>query len=442
MTSTRPGMRFQRLLGSKAKMIRSSLQASCTLAVASLFSMHGTAFAQLQTIPSLPLSTFQDSLGVNVHMNYTDGKYADANAVLSDLKLIGIHNLRNDVPNPITWLPSGQGLDALHLLAANGMRFNFVGDCNADFNTQMQQMDQFVQAYPGSIASVEGQNEINNFPCKGGDNEQLAEAFQRRLYANVHSDPTLTNVPVLYMTGAAPVNLQSQSGFADVANTHPYPYGGVQPYARLQSDFNSYFTMKGSYARTITETGYATLPYANDPDGVDEPAQAELILNEYFDAALQGVTRTYVYQLLDPYPDPQHQNSDSNFGFFHLDGSPKILAWAMHHIAEVFPADKSSAPQTVQAAITGLPSTAHVLALTGSDGSVAMFMWNEASVWNKDSQTLQIVNNIPVKVQMDGSWNVSYFTPAEDTTTSVAQQNGKYTSYLSTYPTALIFKKQ
>ncbi len=423
-------------------MTRLSLQASCTLAAASLFSLHGTALAQTQTIPSIPLSAFQDSLGINVHMNYTDGKYADADAVLSDLKLIGVHNLRNDVPNPTKWLPVGQGLDALHKLAANGMHFNFVGDCNADFNTQMQQLDQFQQAYPGSIIAVEGQNEINNFPCQGGDNEQLAEAFQRRLYANVHSDSNLSNVPVLYMTGAAPVDLQSQSGLADVANTHPYPYGGVQPYARLQSDFNSYFKMTGSYARTITETGYATLPYSSDPDGVDEPAQAELTLNTYFDAALQGVSRAYVYQLLDPYPDQQHQNSDSNFGFFHLDGSPKILAWAMHHLAANFPADKPSAPQTVQAAIAGLPNTAHVLALTGSDGSVAIFMWNEMSVWNKASQALQIVNNMPVKVQMNGSWNVSYFTPAMDVEVPATQQNGQYTTYLSSYPTALVFKKK
>ena len=424
-------------------------QASFLFAAASLLPLGGFALAQsnadaVQTIPSLPLAAFQDSLGVNTHIEYTDSKYADAAAVLGDLQFIGVHNLRDGIPNPAKWFPQGQALNAMHMLAANGMRFDFVSDCNSDFNSQIQQLDAIVQTYPGVALSVEGQNEINNFPCNGnGGNEQLAEAFQRRLYAAVHGDSTLRGVPVLYMTGAAPVNLQAQPGLADVENTHPYVYRGEQPYARLASDFPVYFTPAGGLPKQITETGYATLPNPNDPDGVNEPAQAEAILNTYFDAALEGNTRTFVYQLLDPYPDPQGKNSDSNFGFFHLDNSPKIIAWAMRHLAEVFPADKPSAQQSVQASITGLPAdTGHTLALTGSDGSIAVFLWNEAPIWDKNSQTLQLVAPVPVQVRINGSWNVSYFTPAEDVTHPVQGVNGQYTGYAATYPTALIFKRR
>ncbi len=425
------------------------LQASCLLAVASLLLHDGTALAQstsnaVQTIPSMPLAAFQDSLGINTHIEYTDGKYADAAAVLNDLRFIGVHNLRDGIPNPAKWLPQGQAIGAMHMLAANGMRFNFVADCNSDLASQIQQLDAIVQGYPGIALSAEGPNEINNFPCHGnGGNEQLAEAFQRQLYSSVHGDSTLRGVPVLYMTGAAPVNLQTQSGLADVENTHPYVYRGEQPYARLASDFPVYFTPVGNFPKQITETGYATLPNPNDPDGVNEPAQAEEILNTYFDAALEGNTRTFVYQLLDPYPDPQQNTSDNNFGLFHLDNSPKVVAWAMRHFADVFPADKASAQQTVQASIAGLPAgTGHTLALTGSDGSVAVFMWNEAPIWDRGSQSLQLVAPLPVQVRMDGSWNVSYFTPAEDVTHPIQANNGTYTGYAATYPTALIFKRK
>ncbi len=423
-----------------------SLQASCFLAVA-LLASDGTALAQsntTQTIPSLPLAAFQDSLGVNTHIEYTDGKYADAGAVLNDLNFLGIRNLRDYAPDPVNWLPHGQALAAVEMLAANGKRFNFVGNCNSDLPTQIQQVDALERSYPGVALSFEGANEINNFPCHGsGGNEQAGETFQRNLYAAVHADPLLKNIPVLYMTGAAPVNLAEQYGLADEANTHPYPYGGVQPFARLASDFPVYFTGLGSTPRQITETGYSTLPVPKDPDGVDESAQAEETLNIYFDAALEGVIRTYIYQLLDPYSDPQSSNSDDHFGFFHLDNSPKVVAWAMRHLAEVLPADKPSARQTVQGSIGGLPQgTGHALALTGSDGSIALFLWNEAPVWNKSSQTLQLVTPVPVQVRIPGNWNVSYFTPSEDVTHPVQAVNGAYASYAASYPTALIFKRK
>ena len=421
----------------------SSFFAAVAVAPAALLAQN--SFAPVQTVPSLPLSAFQDSLGVNTHIEYTDGKYANADAVLQDLNFLGIHNLRDGIPNPTQWLPAGQGLNAMHMLASNGMRFNFVADCNYDLNIQMQQLDALVQAYPRAALAVEGPNEINNFPCHNGpSNEAAAESFQKQLYSYVHGDSNLQGVPVLYMTGAAPVNLSEQDGVADVANTHPYPYLGVQPFSRLASDFPAYFnSMPSNYPKAITETGYATLPNPHDPDGVDEPAQAEMILNTYFDAALEGMGRTYMYQLLDPYADPQGSNSDSNFGFFHLDNSPKIIAYAMRHLADVFPADKASAPQNVQASITGLPSgSGHVLALTASDGSIAFFIWNEASVWDQARQQLKWVTPTPVTIQMSGNWKVQYFTPAEDATFPVSATNGTYQTYASSYPTALIFKKQ
>ena len=405
----------------------------------------GAQSATLQTIPSMPLATFQDSLGVDIHIEYTDGKYADANQVLKDLQYLGIHNVRDGIPNS-GWLPAGQGLNGLKLLAQNGVHFDFVTECNLNLDTSMASLDSLIQQYPGIAVSVEGPNEINNFPCRtgSGNNEQNGENFQKALYSHIQNDSHFPkNFPVLYMTGAAPINLHNQGGFANVANTHPYPYKGVQPFARLQSDFNSYFS---SYTQSdphqITETGYATIPNPSDPDGVDPLAQGELILNLYFDAALQGNTHTYLYQLLEAYPN-YATSSDTAFGFFNYnDGSPKAIAQVLHNIAQILPPDKPSSQQTVQATITGLPSTAHTLALTGSDGSVTIFMWNEQPVWNAASDGLLYVNPQYVQVKMPGSWNVSYFAPSSTTLTPDPEYQGAHWALLGGFPTALIFRKQ
>ena len=422
-----------------------SLKAPCLFAAAALAGLPAAGLAQnYQTVPSLPLSSFQDSLGVNLHIEYTDGKYADASAVLQDLQYLGIHNVRDLVPEPALWLPPGQGLAAMHMLAANGIKWNLLAEPNQPLSTSMQQLDTLVQAQPGMVISVEGPNEINNYPVPpvpGETNEQAAKDYQRQLYAAVHADSNLSGVPVLYFTGGSPIDLGANPGMADFENTHPYPKNGVQPFPVLQQEFVNTFINPNSTPKMITETGYYTLPQSTNWGGVDEPAQAELIFNTYFDAALQGVRRTFVYQLLDAYADPQGTNNDDHFGFFHLDNSPKIVAVAMRHLADVLPPDAASSPVPVQAAIQGLPSTGRALALTTSDGSIALFLWNEATVWDEPSESLQYVTPVPVQVQIPGSWNASFFTPALDTTFPLAPNGGAYLTYVSSYPTAIIFRK-
>ncbi len=422
-----------------------SLKAPCLLAAVSLAGLPATGLAQnYQTIPSIPLFSFQDSLGVNLHIEYTDGKYADATAVLQDLQYLGIHNVRDLVPEPALWLPQGQGLAAMQMLAANGIKWDLLAEPNQPLSTSMQQLDALQQAQPGMVISVEGPNEINNYPVPpvpGETNEQAAKDYQRQLYAAVHADGTLSGVPVLYFTGGSPVDLSANAGLADFENTHPYPKSGVQPFPVLQQEFVNNFNNPNSTPKMITETGYYSLPQSTDWGGVDEPAEAELIMNTYFDAALQGVQRTFVYQLLDAYADPQGTNNDNHFGFFHLDNSPKIVALAMRHIADVLPPDQPSSPVAVQAAIRGLPSTGHALALTASDGSVALFLWNEAPVWDEPSESLQFVTPVPVQVQLPGSWKASFFTPALDTTFPLSPIGGAYQTFLSSYPTAIIFRK-
>lgn len=405
----------------------------------------GQAGAPLATIPSMPLAAFQNSLGINLHIEYTDGKYADAARVLSDLEYIGVRNVRDYIPNPKAWQPPGQALQAMQLLAAHGIRFDFIADGNASLPVAMQQLDALLAIYPGLANSVEGPNEINNFPVhyEGQPNQQAAEAFQRALYRAVHADPRLHGVPVYFMTGAAPINLHTSPGLADVANTHPYPHHGEQPYSWLNRDFPAYFTMRDGDAKAITETGYYTQPTSREPGGVDEASQAALVLNAYFDAALQGNSYTYMYQLLDAYPDPKANNSDNHFGFFNLDGSAKKIADGMHNLALALPPDRPSQQQSVRAFIATLPTTAHVLALTGSDGSIALFTWNEVPVWNATTHTALAVGPIPLKVRLPGSWSVQYFAPTSEATVNVLPDaGGMYASYLCSYPTALIFQRK
>jgi hypothetical protein len=392
----------------------------------------------LKTYPSMPLSKFQDSLGINIHIEYTDGKYANSNQVVQDLSYISIHNVRDYIPDPQTWPPGA--VQHLEQLATSGVHFNFIGDCNSSFSYAMQELDALVTEYPGIALSVEGPNEINNFPCYAGSgtNQQQATTFQKELYAYVHGDSKLKGIPVLYMTGAAPVDPATTPGLADVANTHPYVYGETQPYARLLSDFPVYFpNLPASFPRQITETGYFTLPTA--ADGVDQNAQAVYLANLYFDSALEGNTRTYVYQLLDAYNDT---SSDNNYGIFNFDGSPKMSAVLLHNLAMLLHPDVASAQKVVQAIVSTLPATAKTLVLTKSDGTIYFFMWNEQNIWNAQTHSSSNLPSVGVKVKIAGKWNVNFISLLSESPVEMnlpQNADGSYTALLLDSPTALAF---
>jgi hypothetical protein len=366
----------------------------------------------LKTYPSMPLSKFQDSLGINIHIEYTDGKYANSNQVVQDLSYISIHNVRDYIPDPQTWPPGA--VQHLEQLATSGVHFNFIGDCNSSFSYAMQELDALVTEYPGIALSVEGPNEINNFPCYAGSgtNQQQATTFQKELYAYVHGDSKLKGIPVLYMTGAAPVDPATTPGLADVANTASFP-------------------------RQITETGYFTLPTA--ADGVDQNAQAVYLANLYFDSALEGNTRTYVYQLLDAYNDT---SSDNNYGIFNFDGSPKMSAVLLHNLAMLLHPDVASAQKVVQAIVSTLPATAKTLVLTKSDGTIYFFMWNEQNIWNAQTHSSSNLPSVGVKVKIAGKWNVNFISLLSESPVEMnlpQNADGSYTALLLDSPTALAF---
>jgi hypothetical protein len=81
-----------------------------------------TPRASSEAVHTLPAAVFVRSFGVNVHMEYTDGHYADAARVLMNLGYLGMGRVRDGVPRPDTWLPHGQGIQALNLLATAGIR--------------------------------------------------------------------------------------------------------------------------------------------------------------------------------------------------------------------------------------------------------------------------------------------------------------------------------
>jgi hypothetical protein len=168
---------------------------------------------------------------------------------------------------------------------------------------------------------------------------------------------------------------------------------------------NAYGTTNpGPYV--ITETGYET---ASTPNGVSQNRQSLLTLNLLFDAASSGASTTYLYELLDEFPDQGNKVDADHFGLFANDGSPKDAAVAIHNLT-AFLSNTLSSPVSSTATppptytITGLPSTGHVLVLNKANGVYDFIIYDDAQIWNPATKKAILIPIVPVTINFGANY--------------------------------------
>jgi hypothetical protein len=352
---------------------------------------------------------FLNSLGVATHLNYTDGTYANYESVIADLNYLGIHKLRDATPDPYGGIPYQNYITALDAVTKAGNQFDFITAPGLPLKISLDQIGAIERLRPGSVIAVEGPNETNNNPVTylGRNGTAAALAYQRDLYHAVHSSRLLHNVAVYYYTGFDVAT--KLTGLADFANCHPYSHHGEQPAQRIATEFGRQFTMAPPYPRVITEAGFFDVPSA--PNGVDDATQAKDTLNLYMDAFAQGVTLTYVYQLVSAYPN---QFSDTQSGMFRIDHSPKPVATAIHNLTTIL-ADTGHGnvqPGSLDYTVAAMPVTGHSLLLEKSSGVFDIVLWSEPANWNDRTHRPVSVSQTPVTITMSGTaGNVAVYNP-------------------------------
>jgi hypothetical protein len=169
-------------------------------------------------------SNFINSIGINTHLNYTDGAYANTANVEADLAYLGITTVRDAVPNPAGGIPYYNQTTAIETLAATGIKFDFVSQPGTvSIATTVQELEAFNAAFPGSAIAIEGANEINNWPVTyaGQTGQAGAAAFQAALDTAIKGTPSLSGVAVYDFTGGNyPVELSSGTMTRNVSGSY------------------------------------------------------------------------------------------------------------------------------------------------------------------------------------------------------------------------------
>lgn len=350
--------------------------------------------------PQMSVAAFRQTEGVNTHLSYNDGAYANVAKVVESLKYLGIDHVRDGVTS--TWQ-----FDAYKAVARAGMKFVAIvvgggdlsyaenGPKSPSLSQRVTYVDDLAQTAPGSVVAVEGPNEINNFPVvyngrgksrSGGEELDAALALQSDLYRTVHEDFVLHGVPVVYFTGWAAGSIplgpdpMTTPDLADFNNQHPYPKRGEPP-GRWVSREEAFPNQRNNAVRQppamYTETGYTTKPGVADV--VTPEMQAKYTLDLLFDAAKNGIAGTYLYELLDAYaPNSPH---DDGYGLFDFRFHPKPVAVAIHNLNAILgDAGNAASPRPgLRYAVTGAAPTVNSLALSMPNGATVVILWDERS---------------------------------------------------------------
>jgi hypothetical protein len=351
-----------------------------------------------QTIRSA--TAFVDSIGVNSHVGFSWDGYNNLAMMIDNLEYLGVTRLRDGMAaNP-------EAQPVLDGLAAAGYKFDFLVPSSlpamgsAGLQQYLVSLEQFQASHPGSITALEGLNEANiqHFSYNGSSTIAAAAQFQSAFYTAVNANAHLADIPVYNLTLshnnlAAYSELGDLSSSADYANAHSYVSTSSITDVSLDNSVGIARASASGRPVVITETGYTTqsdTPYL----GASETVQAKSILNTLVDAYRDGVSSTYLYELLDRDSSPSNTDSEANFGLFNADGTPKLAATAIHNLTTILADDGTGGRQPTESlgySLDNMPATGASMVLGKSNGAYELVIWAEPRIWN-DATDTEIVN--------------------------------------------------
>ena len=346
---------------------------------------------------------FVQSIGVCAHIDDSRSSYATSNVAVQ-MSYLGITNMRVEAPytNLATYTALGQ----------LGISFDVISS-----NTNLVQQIGYLNSIAPYVAFAEGPNEVNTTPVSylGLSGAAAADAYQADFYKAVHADPLLAGAKVLPFSlsvGGAMTGYGNVAAYADDGNVHGYASGGTPPLYMLSAALSNVTTTPGKSA-VVTETGYYTL--ADGRSGVTADVQAKWLMDSLLQDSLNGVMKTYLYQLEDSYSAPSN-DPENHYGLYNTDGTPKQAAIDIHNLTTIL-ADKGAAaatftPGSISYTVSGLdPNYGFQKLYAKSNGSFDIALWSEPNFYNAATGAASSVAPSAVTIALGGVFDVNVFDP-------------------------------
>jgi hypothetical protein len=323
---------------------------------------------------------FVDSVGVNVHLGYYGTLYGDNfSAIESLLTGLGIRHVRDGISPGQTSLCSN-----FSRLASSGIHGDFI------VGSWMSPSD--VTAWDSCTArtadAYEGLNEWDtSHPATDGNWSQTDASVQEWLSSTVRSTRGVTVVAPSLTSESAYATVGALGASSDVGNAHVY-FAGRNPgtagwgggdsfgvYGALDYDLAIARQPTGTKPMYVTESGYGDAPGTSY--AVPAGTKARYLMRTLLENWNAGVTRTYVYELVD--------NGGGDFGSYGLtdaNGIIKPAYWAVKNLlAHLSDPGASIAPGSLAYTLTE-PAEVHHALFQKRDRSFVLALWLEVPEWD------------------------------------------------------------
>jgi len=280
-------------------------------------------------VQAAPSDSFVNSIGVAMHITYSNTPYGTAwPTVKARLLELGVRHIRDGGWNSDYYAKVND-------LAANGIKVLQVTDPR---QVTAQQAYQLTKAnLLNAVEAVEGPNE---YDASGDANwTTTLTNYLRDRYNYFRSDPATAGISLVgtaFIGWTATTQIGDVSAWVDRSNEHPlryFPPDTPTNQTNQNIEKETYYrgTPYGHKPMWASETGYPTCATG---DGISELAQAKYMPRTYLRWWQAGVERTYVYEFLDEHAtvDP---SCETRYGILRNDLSPKPAFTAIKNLIAV-----------------------------------------------------------------------------------------------------------
>jgi hypothetical protein len=339
---------------------------------------------------------FVDSVGVNVHLHYTDTSYGNFSGVKKALTDLGIRHIR-DAMIDTTWTPY---YDRLNELGRLGMKSTLI--------TSPNESEQLLTSYPrrvhDSLEAYEAPNEYDQSHGSDPDWAATLNAFAAKLHGAVKNNPETTQFPIigpsLTQQSSFP-KIAGSAAFFDYANLHNY-FGGWNPgtlgwggggYGSIDWNLNLAKNAWPGIPVVTTETGYRNDP--SNSQGLPEDVSGRYLPRLPLEQWMHGIKRTYLYELAD-----LSAHDGGSFGLLHSDFSPKpgysALQNLLHLLSDPGP---PFTPGELSFKLSGDLNNVQHLLLQKRNRTFYLALWVEKPSYDVNAQKLLPVPAEKVEIQ-------------------------------------------
>jgi hypothetical protein len=369
-------------------------------------------------ISGMPSATFRQSIGVNLHLDHTDGEWANYPFIGAALRAEGFARVRsslalNKKPAIAAFLQQIDDSDA-----ADAIRSIQIVDTSF---TSVAQIKSAVNIW--GIDSFENANELDN-----GDANWLAD-LNRMIPLVSTASKNWGGISVIgpSLTTQDPKQLGNISGSVAYVNVHPYTADRMPETPGWGGDVYANGTIYGSLAYNVataqraasgkpaiaTEDGFSTAP-----GRLSESTQASYLERAMLYNTSNGVP-TFLYDLMD-----ESGTGDGAWGLFRPDGSPKPSAYGVQGLMSIL-ADgtKSTAPCTANITMSTTQPVDTMLVCHAS-GEQDLVLWRPVELQDPNTHNAETITPSMVSLAMTSPGVERLFL-----------QNTSYNWFVNTSPT-------